>query len=127
MPALPGVGSLISHPSADYSAADPAPVEVATGTPAILVGINVTAISGSGATLTVTVEGYDLASNTWRTLLASAGLVANGFVLLAIDPRLTAAANLIAKVNVPSRIRVKPVKSGTTTTLTYSISVDATN
>lgn len=121
---LPGTGSLVSHPSADYSVADPAPFEIATGTPAIIVGVNITLISGAGATLTVSVEGYDLASGTWRLLLASAGLVGTGYTPLSIDPRRTAAANSVASVNVPNRIRVKPVKSGTTTTLTYSISVD---
>lgn len=122
--AMPITGTLVA--SGAYNAADPSAAEFATtGATGLNVFINVTAISGAGATLTVHIEGYDKASGTWVTLLTSAGLVATGAVVLTVDPRITGSTNVIAQKGLMEKMRVRPVKSGTTTTLTYSIGANA--
>jgi hypothetical protein len=79
--------------------------------------------SGAGNTLTVNIEGFDPASGKWVTLLTSAGLVAVATTQLHVSPYMTASANVVAQLSLPEVIRVRPVKSGTTTTLTYSIGI----
>lgn len=118
--AMPITGTLVA--SGAYQAADPSAAEFCPrGATGMTVTTSVTVISGAGATLTVHVEGYDKASGTWVTLLTSAGYVATGAVVITIDPRIVAATNVVAQKGLMERMRVRPVKSGTTTTLTYSI------
>lgn len=79
--------------------------------------LNISAFTGTS--ITFTVQFYDFAAATWRTLLASAALSATGAVVLQITPDLAASANLIAQAILPERIRVLP--SGTITSVTYSM------
>lgn len=118
--AQPYTGTLIV--SGAYNAADPAAAEFtplsATG---LTVVVDITALTGAGCTLTVNIEGFDKASGKWVTLLTSAGLVATGTTVLRVDPRIPVSANVTAQSALFEKMRVRPVKSGTTTTLTYSI------
>lgn len=119
--ALPYSGTLIV--SGDYKAADPAPAEFTPlGATGIVVIINITAQTGAGNTLTVHIDAWDPASQTWiADVLVSAGLVATGSGFLTVDPRVVAAANVKAQMPLFQKMRVRPVKSGTTTTLNYSV------
>lgn len=117
----PATGTAI--PSADYTAADPTPAEFnalgAVGLTAVLV---ITAQSGAGNTLTLNIEGFDKASGTWVLLLASAAIANTpGTTVYIVDPRVVAAANVSAMKPLWERMRFRPVKAGTTTTLTYSV------
>lgn len=87
----------------------------------LLVFINITAISGTTPTLTVTVEGKDPVSGTYYTILASAALNATGMTVLKIYPALTAAANTVANDILPQTFRVKSVIGGTTPSVTATI------
>ena len=87
----------------------------------LLVFINITAISGTTPTYTVTVEGKDPVSGTYYTILASAGLNATGMTVLKIYPALTAAANLVANDILPQTFRIKAVVAGTTPSVTATI------
>lgn len=118
---LPISGTLIA--SGAYQAADPSPAEFTPpfNATALEVVIDITVITGAGNTLTVTIEGFDKASGKWVSLLVSAGLVAVATTKLRISAYATAAGNTVAQENLFETMRVRPVKSGTTTTLTYSI------
>lgn len=118
----PKAGTAIA--SGDYKAADPTPAEFGTlGAVGLTVVIDITVQSGAGNTLTVNVEGFDPASGKWVTLLTSAGLVAVATTAIIVDPRVAASANVVAQKPLYEKMRVRPVKSGTTTTLNYSIGI----
>lgn len=87
----------------------------------IQVGINITAITGTSPTLTVTIQGKDVASGQYYTLLASAALNATGFTLLTIYPGLTVAANSVANQVMPRTFNIKAVVGGTTPSVTATI------
>lgn len=93
-----------------------------SGCSGVQVRINVTAITGTSPTLTVTVQGYDPASATYFTLLASAAISATGFTTLTIHPGTTAAANSVANTSVPAYWRVSYAIGGTTPAITGTIS-----
>lgn len=122
---LPQSGVAVA--SGDYSAADPAPVTFEpTGAVGLTIVTDITAISGAGAQIVVNIEGFDPASGKWILLLASAALTATGTTVQIVDPRdATLTANVTAQKPLFGLMRVRPVKSGTTTTLTYSIGVTA--
>lgn len=87
----------------------------------IAIFINITAISGTGATLTVTLKGKSPAGVDY-TILASAGLIATGQVVLKVYPALTTAANLTANDTVPITSHVDYTITGTTPSVTGTIS-----
>lgn len=74
-------------PSGAYNAADPTPVEFdLLGAQALTAVTEVTAISGSGATVDVNVEGYDPSANDWVTVM-SASYKTLGIHSQSTDPR----------------------------------------
>lgn|SRR5512139_3782294 len=87
----------------------------------VKVVVDVTAISGVGATLVVTLQGKDPVSNKVYTLLASANITATGTTVLTIYPGVTAAANVAASDHLPRTWNVKYVISGTTPSVTATI------
>ena len=88
----------------------------------ILLYINITAISGTSPTLTVTIQGKDDVSGQYHTILASAALTATGMTVLRVYPRLTAAANLTANDVLAKTIRITTAIGGTTPAVTATIS-----
>lgn len=124
--------------SGDYSVADPAPAETKLlGVQSILVVPDVTLISGAGATVTVNVDmwvpgrtGVAGPQPGAFIQIASIALTAVGTYAIQANPWLTAATGAIGgfgaqttaqQLQIPKWIRIRPVKSGTTTTLTYSV------
>src|SRR5437016_5521673 len=85
------------------------------------IGVNVTAISGTSPTLTVTIQGKDQASGQYYTILASAALNATGFTLLSVAPGIPAVANASANAVMPSTFRVSYTIGGTTPSVTATI------
>lgn len=75
--------------------------------------IDITAITGTGPSLTVTIEGKCPISGKYYTLLASAALSAVGTTVLTVYPGLVAAANVVANDILPRTFRVKAVVAGT--------------
>ncbi len=86
-----------------------------------LVFVDITAITGTSPTLTVTLEGKDEASGQYYTILASAAFTATGFTVLRVYPGLTAAANLVATDVLPPHWRVKTTIGGTGPSVTATV------
>lgn len=87
----------------------------------IKIVIDVTAISGTTPTLTVTLQGKDVASGKYYTILASAAISAVGTTVLSVRPGLTAAANQVANDFLPRTWRVSYAIAGTTPSVTATI------
>lgn len=103
-------------PQADYHAAAPADVFLDTdGFTSLRVGVDFqTLTGGTSPTVTVTIKGVDPCRGTQYTLLASAALNSAGVLTqLIVDPRLTAAANSIAQLPLPSRVVIHVALGGT--------------
>lgn len=90
----------------------------------VRVNVNITALTGTSPTLTVTIQGKDAASGTYYTILASTALSATGFTRLTIYPGLTAAANSIASDIVPRDWRIAYTIGGTTPAVTATIGAE---
>lgn len=115
------LGTLITHTAASAGATGPV-FETQQGL-GLLVFINVTAISGTSPTLTVTLKGLiDEAATASYTILASAAITATGLTVLRIYPGLTAAANSVANDVVPGRCQISTVIGGTTPSVTATVS-----
>jgi hypothetical protein len=122
--ALPAVADALI-PSGDYKSVDPAAVEIPTlGATGLVVLLNVTALSGAANTITLHVEAFDPVSNTWIELphaVATPVFTATGAVYFIVDPRVPGVQNKVTQAPIPGRVRIRPVGSGTRTTLTYSV------
>ena len=83
--------------------------------------VDVTAISGTLATLTILIEGFDPTSGKYYTLLQSAGLTATGTTVLHLGPGLPATANVSANAILTRNFRVRFTITGTTPSVTFSV------
>lgn len=84
-------------------------------------GINITAITGTSPTLTVTVQGKDAASGVYYTLLTSAALSAVAFTQLTVYPGAAATANVSTPQPLPRTWRVLYAIAGTTPAVTATV------
>lgn len=114
-------GALITHTAASAGVTGPLiPTNQGAG---LLIFINVTAISGTSPTLTVTLKGsIDGSATATYTILASAAITATGLTVLRVYPGLTAAANLVANDVVPGWCQISSAIGGTTPSVTATIS-----
>ena len=87
----------------------------------VLVFTNVTAISGTNPTLVVTVQGKDVASGSYYTLLAGASITAVGTQLLTVYPGAPSTANVSANTPLSKTWRVSATIGGTTPSVTATI------
>lgn len=83
--------------------------------------IDVTAITGTSPTLTVTIQGKDTASGKYYTLLASAALTATGTTVLEVYPGVGVTANVSASTTLPRTWRISTAIGGTTPAVTATI------
>lgn len=83
--------------------------------------VNITAITGTSPTLTVSIDYKDTASNTYTHLLTSAALNAVGATMLTLYPGLTAAANTVADDVLPRTWRISDTIGGTSPAVTATI------
>ncbi len=83
--------------------------------------IDVTAISGTGPSLTVTILGKDPVSGKTWTILASAALAATGTTVLTVYPGLPATANVSANDVLPPVFQIQAVVAGTTPSVTATV------
>jgi hypothetical protein len=115
-------GALITHAaaSAGVNSADQVNV-VARGLHLV---IDITTITGTTPTLTVTIEGKDPTSGKYYTILASAALNATGTTVLKVYPGLTASANAVANDVLPRTWRVRTTIGGTTPAVTATIAAN---
>ena len=89
----------------------------------ISVVVDITAISGTGPTLTVTLQGKDVASGKYYTLLASAALSTVSTTRLFVAAGLPVTANVSANSNLPRTMRVQAAVAGTGPSVTATIGV----
>jgi hypothetical protein len=77
---------------------------------------------GGTGTLTVTLEGYDLTSGKWYTLIAGSTLSSVTTQPLLTYPGATVVANQVGQWPVPSKFRVKAVVA--TDLVTFSVGIE---
>lgn len=87
----------------------------------VKVGINISAIAGTTPTLTVTLQGKDVASGQYYNLLVSPALAAVAFSTLTLYPGIAAVANVSANDVLPRTFRVITAIAGTTPTVSYTV------
>lgn len=85
--------------------------------------IDVTAITGTTPTVTVTIEGKDEFSGKYYTILASSAISTVSTTVLKVYPALTAAANSVANDIVPKMFRVRATIAGTGPAVTATVGV----
>lgn len=76
--------------------------------------------SAATPSVVVNIEGYDPASATWVTLLASAAITGAGTTQLQVYPGSVVTANVAADKVLPDRVRIRPVHADADS-ITYSI------
>lgn len=89
--------------------------------------VNISALTGTSPTLTVTIQGVDPVSGATVTLLASTAIAATGVHMLQIYPALPATANVSANAVLPSNWQVIWAIGGTTPAVTATISANYQN
>jgi hypothetical protein len=87
----------------------------------IAVFVNITAISGTSPTLTVSIKGKSPVGVDY-TILSSAALTATGQTVLTIYPALPASANVTAQSTIPTVAHVDYTIGGTGPSITATIS-----
>ena len=115
------LGTVITHTAASTGTSSSV-LDTSQGR-GILVLINVTAISGTSPTLTVTIKGCldGLASATY-TQLATASITTTGLTKLTIYPTIPASANAVAQDTTGVFTRIDTVIGGTGPSVTATIS-----
>jgi hypothetical protein len=93
----------------------------------IKIVVNITAISGTTPTLTVTLQGKDPASGAYYTILASAALSATGTTVLTVYPALPATANQSANDVLPPTFRIITAIGGTAPAVTATVGASLIN
>lgn len=85
------------------------------------IGIDVTAITGTSPTLTVTLEGVDPVTGSTFTVLASAAISAAGYSTLTVYPGIAVTANETANTVLPYKWQLSAAIGGTTPAVTAKI------
>lgn len=87
----------------------------------VKVVVDITAITGTTPSLVVTIQGKDVKSGKYFTILASASLTATGTVTLTVYPGIATSANVSANDVLPATWRVLLTIAGTTPAVTATI------
>ena len=85
--------------------------------------VNLTAVSGTLPTFIFKIQGKDVASGVYYTLLSSAALAATGATFLQVGPSLQTLANLAANVVLPRTWRIQYTTGGSAPSFTGTIGV----
>lgn len=124
--ALPANASALI-PSADYSVTDPTPVKIPTlNAVALILFVHMTVASGAGNTVTVNIETFDPVSGGFIVVGTAALTSAVADFIVVVDPRVATdpaapSGSKHVQIPLPDQVRIRPVGSGTRTTLTYSV------
>lgn len=97
------------------------PDQINVGGRTLNLGINITAATGTLPTLTLTIQGKDIASGTYYTILTSTALGTTGFTLMSLSPGLVGVANLTGNAVLPHTWRVSVTVGGTGPAVTATI------
>lgn len=110
---------LTVYSSVARTATPTAPTLGTSGAHGLHVVIDVTAVALTPSVVP-TIDGYDVLSDKWYTLLTGAAITATGTTVLKIYPGITATANVSASDIIPSQIRVVMTHADTDS-ITYSV------
>lgn len=91
----------------------------------VQIGIDVTAITGTSPTLTVTLEGVDPVNGSTFTVLASAALSSTGYTTLTVFPGIAVTSNVSANTVLPFNWKIATAIGGTTPAVTATITAAA--
>lgn len=119
MPALvkqPGQIGLAIPPGATTTQTSPDFVN--NGASGVAVIVNVTVNAGLAGTVTIAIQGKDIVSGTYYTILQSAALSALALTRLRVAPLLVPAANLTVNDALPERWRIVCTSNGSPMTYT---------
>lgn len=114
-------------PSADYKSVDPVPFAIPTlGATGLIVFVHMTAATGAGNTVTVNIDVFDPVSGGFITIGTAALTSAVADFIVVVDPRIAAdptvpAGSKHVQIPLPDQVRIRPIGSGTRTTLNYSV------
>jgi len=89
--------------------------------------VDITAITGTTPTCTVTIQGKDVASGKYYTILTSAALAAVATTLLTIFPNAPNTANVSANALLPRTFRVSVTVGGTSPSVTATFGASVVN
>lgn len=114
------LGALVTHTaaSAGVNGAD----QLNFKARGVKIVVDITALAGTSPTLTVTLQGKDIASGKYYTILASAALAAVGTTVLTVYPSAATAANVSANDYLPANWRVITTIGGGTPAVTATVS-----
>lgn len=111
------------QPAATVLSANGNSTDYYSGGRGVDVCLNITAMTGTSPTLTLTIEGRDPISGQYFTLLASSAIAATGFTHLQASAGIAVAANSTANIQLPPIWRVRWTIGGSASpTVTCSIS-----
>lgn len=86
--------------------------------------VDITAISGTSPTLTVTVQGKDVASGKYYTIISGAALNATGTTVMRVYPGIIQTdTNVLASKTMPEWFRISYTVGGTSPSVTATIGV----
>lgn len=111
----------------DYSATDPSPVEIPTlGATGLIIFVHMPVESGAGNTVTINIDAVDGVSGATINIGTAALTSAVGDFIVVVDPRVAAdpstpSGSKHVQIPLPDRLQIRPVGSGTRSTLQYSV------
>lgn len=114
-------------PTGDYKSTDPTPVEIPTlGAAGLIIFVHMTVASGAGNTVTVNIDTVDGVSGAVINIGTAALTSAVGDFIVVVDPRVAAdpstpSGSKHVQIPLPAHVQIRPVGSGTRTTLNYSV------
>jgi hypothetical protein len=116
------LGAVITF-TADNTATTNSPIIDMCGCIGVVISVNITAITGTSPTLTVTIQAGDGASGLFPTVLQSAALATTGMTRLVVYPGNTVTGNISASTVMSQYLRVVAQIGGTTPAVTATIGV----
>lgn len=122
LPSKSNANAVLTLTAANATSAPTSPDIDTSNFGGVFVYINVTAITGTTPTLTVTIQGKDDISGQYHTILASAAISTTGLTVLRVYPGLTATANATANDVLAKTMRISTAIGGTTPSVTATIS-----
>lgn len=114
-------------PTGDYKSTDPQAVEIPTlGATGLIIFVHMTAATGAGNTVTINIDALDPVSNTAINIGTAALTSAVADFIVVVDPRIasdpaTPSGSKHVQIPLPDHLQIRPVGSGTRTTLNYTL------
>jgi len=92
-----------------------------TNCKSLQLGVNVTGLTGTAPTLIVSIQGKDVASGVYYTMLATSVIAATGFTQLTVSGDSATVANVSIRQPLPRIYRISYTIGGTTPAVTATV------